>query len=988
MKGRSCPVCGYSGGRGNNTGNALKRGTKLGGRYKIGGVIGSGGFGITYMAYDLKNNTTAAVKEYFPRLIAIRTENGLVCPSAEKHAEIYKRGTEEFYHEAEYVFQFNGNPNIISVSDYFYENNTSYIVMEYLSGITLENYIKKYGSLSDGQIVYIAEKILMALISVHSAQLLHRDISPDNIMLCADGKVKLIDFGAARILTAEGLNDFTVVIKKGFTPAEQYMCGGSFGEWTDIYSFGAVLYYAAAGKIPENPYERMINDGGLDFGCKPTDKALREVIGKALSISATKRYENAAEMKNAISELKIKGTEIRLPEDFDPLKAKSFSATAPMGYSDKRRSKWLMPCTMTVLTVSAFIAGMCVNGGTAAKTLPTAEMGNISFTRNEDTVKIDFDGEFNENFEYDGAIPVSLLKSFDGDVEIIYNFEPVPDRASQTAGLIPADSGGNYLIKYITGDYIYAQAHGWVNIEEGADSFSFTLSREGIESLGDNDFGIYNYNLVLKSAEIKAGSKQNPVFYYSYVLGTDCLEPMIFEENGEKIVDIDFTGEDTKLYPTEWGGFITCAVPKSAFDELDGDILVTLEIEHTNTEDDLHHIFYIYECGMNPKPVSKSVILSEAKDKFGNYLTAPIYDGISVSEDITECSFMIPREAADSILGGIQFGMDHLLIKRARLESVDGSTAAEPLPSAETENISFTRNEDTVKIDFDGKFRDAYEYCGAVPVSLLESFGGDVKITVDFDRDPEGLATGFIPTDGSGKCVIEYLSTEMYPWAEENGWIFVNSNDLHYDLTISREGIEKLQGDSFGFEAYGLAVKSVTLEKGEKIGGYYFHDYSKYNAPTVKSTNSDGSTVITADIAGNYIAHDDVDFNWASVPKSAFLEFDGDVLMTLEIEHSDNESQCFRICTNGGAWDALDGRLVLTEIVDYKNEEVLFCYAGGECGYLIHADAGISECSVTVPHEAVEKISGGVFFQPMGIEVKSVRLESADREAENGNTSD
>lgn len=685
-KGRSCPVCGYSGGSGNNTGTALKRGTKLNGRYAVGGVIGSGGFGITYMAYDLKNNTLAAVKEYFPRLIAVRAENGSVCPSAENHAEIYRRGTEEFYHEAEYVFQFNGNPNIISVSDYFYANNTSYIVMEYLSGITLENYIKKYGSLSDGQIVYIADKILMALISVHSAQLLHRDISPDNIMLCADGKVKLIDFGAARILTAESLHDFTVVIKKGFTPAEQYMCGGSFGEWTDIYSFGAVLYYAAAGKIPENPYERMINNCGLDFGGKPTDKALREIIGKALSISAAKRYASAAEMKNALSELKIKGTEIRLPDDFDPLKVRSFSATAPTGYSDKRISKWLMPCAVTALTVSAFIAGMCVNVGTAAGSLPVAES----------------------------------------------------------------------------------------------------------------------------------------------------------------------------------------------------------------------------------------------------------------------------------------------------------------LPTAEVENISYTKDEDTVKIEFDGNFGDAYEYCGAIPVSLLESFGGDVKITVDFDRDPEGLATGFIPTDGSGNCVIEYLSTGMYPWAEENGWIFVGSNDLQYDLTISREGIEKLRGGSLGFETYCLAVKSVTLEKGEKIGGYHFHDYSEVYAPIVKSTKSDGSKVITADIAGNYAVYGDGDFNMATVPKSAFLEFDGDVLMTVEVEHLDNEgSHPFRICTYGAAWDALDGMLMLTEIVDYKNEEVLLRYPGGEYGYWIDVNSRLSECSVIVPREAVERISGGVFFQPMGnIKIKNVRLESAYKEAENGNMSD
>lgn len=706
-KGRSCPACGYSGSSGNNTGSALKRGTRLNGRYTVGGVIGSGSFGITYMAYDLKNNTLSAVKEYFPRLIAIRTGNGSVCPSSAKHADIYSRGTEEFYREAEYVFQFNGNSNIISVSDYFYENNTAYVVMEYLHGVTLENYIKKHGALSDEQTVYIAEKILMALILVHSAQLLHRDISPDNIMLCADGKVKLIDFGAARMFTAEGLNDFTIITKKGFTPAEQYMYGGSFGEWTDIYSFGAVLYYAAAGKIPEDPYERMINGSELDFGDRQTDPALKKIIGKAVSISAAKRYKNAAEMKKAFSELKIKGSPISFPDDCDPFKAKSFSATVSAGYAEKTGLKWQSVCAAAVLTVSAFAAGAFFNGGTAA--------------------------------------------------------------------------------------------------------------------------------------------------------------------------------------------FVPASVPKT-------DPLQTAE-------------------------------------------TKPAVQTLSVEEILS---------------------------------------------AAKKEDAVFTRDGDTVKIDFDGKFTDAYEYCGAIPVSLLESFGGDVKITVDFDRDPEGLATGFIPADGSGNCVIEYLSTEMYPWAEENGWIFVDSGNTHYDLTISREGIEKLQGGSLGFETYSLAVKSVTLEKGEKIGGYYFHDYSAFNVPTVKSTKSDGSKVITADIAGNYIAYDDSDFNMAAVPKSAFLEFDGDVLMTVEVEHVNNEgSHPFRICTYGAAWDALDGMLMLTEIVDYKNEEVLLRYPGGEYGYWIDVNSRLSECSVTVPREAVERISGGVFFQPMGnIKINNVRLESAYKEAAHGNTAD
>lgn len=698
-KSRTCPVCGYSGGGGNNTGNALKRGTRLAGRYTVGGVIGSGSFGITYIAYDLKNDTVAAVKEYFPRLIAVREGNSSVRASSEKYGEIYRHGAEEFYREAEYVFQFNGNPNIVSVSDYFYENNTSYVVMEYLFGITLERYVKNYGTLTDAQTVYTAEKILMALIAVHSAQLLHRDISPDNIMLCADGKIKLIDFGAARQFTADSLPELTVIMKNGFSPAEQYMRNGSFGEWTDIYSLGAVLYYAVTGNVPENPYERMISDGELDFYGKSTDHALQEIICKAVSISKAKRYKSAAEMKKAVSELKTKGEGITFPDNFEPFKIKSFSATAPNGYSVRKKSKYLSDFAIGALAVSAFfVFGMTVQNMRNEQTIQAMDSENTAvpdeekkeISSNTETVseiqsaesstpktpvKIAFDGEQKSPYEFDGNIPSAVLRDFGGDVEITYNFTLSED--AQTTGIIPADSDGNYLIKYITGDYIFAQPHGYIDVKNGdyidinddVRSLSFTLSREGVESLGDNDFGIYNYNLILDSAEIKSGVTQAPISFDPY-MEIDYLEPIVSEENSKKIVFADLTDTDgiIKHYPNEFGS-TTWAVPKFAFEEFSGDVLVKLRLEHSDNADS--HVFYITDCGMNPQPTFKSVILGEEKDKFGNYFIHYFYNGVSVSENITECSFVIPRKAVEDMLGGIYFGEDDLIIKSVRLESAD-----------------------------------------------------------------------------------------------------------------------------------------------------------------------------------------------------------------------------------------------------------------------------------------------------------------------------
>lgn len=668
MSGKICHVCGYTNKRQDGNDLFLRKGLILNDSFVIGGVIGNGGFGVTYMAYDLKNEKAVAIKEYFPKTITSRKSDGSIYLIEKSNEKIFADGVKKFYQEAEYVYQFNGNSNIVSVFDYFYANNTAYFAMEYLSGITLENYIKNYGVLSETQTVYIAERLAMALVIIHSAQLLHRDISPDNIMLCRDGRVKLIDFGAARIFTAENLPKFTVIMKSGFTPIEQYSCNGDFGEWTDIYSLGTVLYYALTGKIPPNPYERIINNAELDFRENNFNKILCKIIAKATGISSEERYRQASELKNDISELGINSEKIIIPDSYNQFKH-AFNETCEESPRKKNGGKIIMLCTVEAIALTAaFILGTAFDfGGSTVASVNDYTIENNT-KRNTDTIY--FEGKQSDLYEFDGIISTELLKSFESDVEITYHFSV--QNSSWTTGLIPVDSNGNYLIKYITGDYICAQEHGWINIDKSAESFSFTLSREGIDSLGDNDFGIYNYDLLLLSAEINSCSEKNPVSYCSYT-DIDYIEPMIFEENGEKIVLADFTDTNDimKRYPNEWSGYTTWGVPKFAFDEFDGDILVTLDIEHTYPEDDRNSIFYVYDCGMNPHPMYKSIILSKNKDKFGNYFTARAFDGVSVSKDITKCTFIIPQKAAENMLGGIHFGEDHLMIKSMRLENAD-----------------------------------------------------------------------------------------------------------------------------------------------------------------------------------------------------------------------------------------------------------------------------------------------------------------------------
>lgn len=299
--GEICPHCGFNKSEYTPDPMVLPMGTKLNDKIIIGKVMGKGGFGITYLGYDLRMDKIIAVKEYYPNGISYRAHMGTELSVADpKAAETFEQGAEKFYTEAEMVSQFNGNPNIMGVYDYFRTNNTVYLVMEFLSGITLKNYVKNHGRLSDGQALFVMDKMAAALVITHSAGVLHRDISPDNIMICADGKVKLIDFGAARQILTESSSNLTVVMKPGYTPIEQYTKKGRQGAWTDIYSLGVSMYYALTGVVLDDPYSRMDDDSELDENKHGINDSLWEILKKCTMINATDRYGNAIDLRKAL----------------------------------------------------------------------------------------------------------------------------------------------------------------------------------------------------------------------------------------------------------------------------------------------------------------------------------------------------------------------------------------------------------------------------------------------------------------------------------------------------------------------------------------------------------------------------------------------------------------------------------------------------------------------------------------------------------------
>lgn len=301
-----CPFCSY-GKKKRRDFSVLGMGSVLDGRYMIGGVIGKGGFGITYLAYDIKLEKRIAVKEYYPRGIASRAEDrATVSASDEKSEKTFRDGADKFYKEAELVSQFNGNPNIVNVYDFFRENDTVYFTMGYINGETLKTYTSVKGNITEGQAMSIYKCMTNALLITHSMNILHRDISPDNIMLGSDGTIKLIDFGAARQVIAEESNSLSVILKQGFAPLEQYQRKGRQGPWTDIYALGATIYTSLTGDFLDDPMSRMEDDSEAENNVHGISEGLWRIIRKSTMLKIEDRYQNIFELKQDLSMVKIK----------------------------------------------------------------------------------------------------------------------------------------------------------------------------------------------------------------------------------------------------------------------------------------------------------------------------------------------------------------------------------------------------------------------------------------------------------------------------------------------------------------------------------------------------------------------------------------------------------------------------------------------------------------------------------------------------------
>ena len=300
-----CPHCGYVVDTQPRLKCYLHPGSWLAGNYMLGKVIGQGGFGITYIAWDKKGERKVAIKEFFPNSLSTREtgETHVGCYN-EKAEAYFKDGVKKMIDEGRRLASFRENENIVTVYDYFEENSTAYIVMEYLAGKSLKDYAEeKGGRLDPEEAVELILPVLNALSAMHKENLIHRDVAPDNIYICDDGKIKLLDFGSARIAVQDANKSLSVMVKPGYAPKEQYASRSKQGPWTDVYSVCATLYRLITGEAPVESIERDIAQlktiGSFGVSCSDS---LKKIIMIGLEPDPKDRFSSADELATYLKE--------------------------------------------------------------------------------------------------------------------------------------------------------------------------------------------------------------------------------------------------------------------------------------------------------------------------------------------------------------------------------------------------------------------------------------------------------------------------------------------------------------------------------------------------------------------------------------------------------------------------------------------------------------------------------------------------------------
>ena len=362
-----CSECGRPYGSVETEPFALKPGTILDGKYLVGEMLGQGGFGITYIGFDLLLEQKVAIKEYFPMstgMVSRENSTTVVWSSAVMQKTGMEKGFDSFLKEARKMAKLGGIPGVVGVKSVFIQNETAYIVMDFIEGETLLKKLQREGPMDYSTCISLMTPIMQALAEVHKHGIIHRDISPDNIMVQSDGKLILLDLGAAKDLDIQGkdgnVQSSQMVAKHGFSPVEQYGQAGKIGPWTDVYAMAATIYYCCTGVLPPSATDRMIED---TLTCRPRlTKEQFDVLAFCMSVLPQKRPQNMDALLQIVTHPAGKTPPVRDVPKTEPVRPETRNLQPPKPAPGRPLPKWLIPGIAAAVAVIALIISIGSGG--------------------------------------------------------------------------------------------------------------------------------------------------------------------------------------------------------------------------------------------------------------------------------------------------------------------------------------------------------------------------------------------------------------------------------------------------------------------------------------------------------------------------------------------------------------------------------------------------------------------------------------------------
>ena len=366
-----CSECGRPYGSVETEPFALKPGTILDGKYLVGEMLGQGGFGITYIGFDLLLEQKVAIKEYYPMstgMVSRENSTTVVWSSAVMQKSGMEKGFDSFLKEARKMAKLGGIPGVVGVKSVFIQNETAYIVMDFIEGETLLKKLQRGGPMDYGTCVSLMTPIMQALSEVHKHGIIHRDISPDNIMVQNDGRLILLDLGAAKDLDIQGkdgnMQSSQMVAKQGFSPVEQYGRDGNIGSWTDVYAMAATIYYCCTGVLPPSATDRMIED---TLTCRPRlTKEEFDVLAFCMNVLPQKRPQNMDALLQIVTHPTEKTQPVADVPKTEPVRPEVRNFQPPKPAPGRPLPKWLIPGIAAAVAVIALIISIGSGGKKSA----------------------------------------------------------------------------------------------------------------------------------------------------------------------------------------------------------------------------------------------------------------------------------------------------------------------------------------------------------------------------------------------------------------------------------------------------------------------------------------------------------------------------------------------------------------------------------------------------------------------------------------------